>query len=88
MISPFLQLMNAVFEFSLRCSVTAAPGSANSVPKGSGSYTLDLSRPLSDITMDIIRLVLEENDGNQSAAAKQLKIGRSTLWRYMTRSEG
>ena len=65
-----------------------APGSANAVPKGSGSYTLDLSRPLSDITMDIIRLVLEENDGNQSAAAKQLKIGRSTLWRYMTRSEG
>ena len=65
-----------------------APGSANAVPMGSGSYTLDLSRPLSDITMDIIRLVLEENGGNQSAAAKQLKIGRSTLWRYMTRSEG
>ena len=63
-----------------------AEGTANAVQKGAGGYTLDLSRPLSDITMDIIRLVLEENDGNQSAAAKQLNIGRSTLWRYLTRS--
>ncbi len=48
-----------------------------------GFHSLDLSRSLNEITLDVVRLVLEDNDGNQSAAAKQLKIGRSTLWRYL-----
>ena len=62
-------------------------GRAAAVPQGSEDTalrrTLDLGKPLSEITMDIIRLVLEEKGGNQSAAAKQLGIGRSTLWRYL-----
>ena len=62
-------------------------GGVNAAAKGSGHYTLDLSRPLNEITQDIIQLVLQENNGNQSAAAKQLKIGRSTLWRYI-RTQG
>lgn len=45
--------------------------------------TLDLSRSLKDITRDVIELVLQQHNGNQSAAAKQLGIGRSTLWRYL-----
>ena len=45
--------------------------------------TLNLDKPLSEITIDIIHKVLEAYDGNQSAAAKHLKIGRSTLWRYL-----
>lgn len=48
-----------------------------------GYHTLDLNRPLSDITQDIIHLVLEDCGGKQSAAAKRLGIGRSTLWRYL-----
>ena len=48
-----------------------------------GGHALDLSRPMNEIMMDVVRKVLEEHDGNQSAAAKQLKIGRSTLWRYL-----
>lgn len=48
-----------------------------------GYHTLDLTRPLSDITQDIIHLVLEDCGGKQSAAAKRLGIGRSTLWRYL-----
>lgn len=47
------------------------------------SHVLDLSQPLSKITKDIIHLVLEDCGGNQSAAAKRLGIGRSTLWRYI-----
>ncbi|MGN0354923.1 MAG: PrpR N-terminal domain-containing protein [Muricoprocola sp.] len=46
-------------------------------------HSIDLTRPLSEITQKIIRIVLEDCNGNQSAAAKQLGIGRSTLWRYL-----
>ena len=44
---------------------------------------LDLSRPLVEIDRDIIRRVVEESGGNQSAAAKRLGISRTTLWRMM-----
>ncbi len=47
------------------------------------AHRLDLSKPLSDITQDIVRIVLAETNGNQSAAAKRLGIARSTLWRYL-----
>lgn len=43
----------------------------------------DLSRSLNQITREIVMLVLKEHDGNQSAAAKQLGIGRTTMWRYL-----
>lgn len=48
-----------------------------------GYYPLDLRRPLNDITQEIIQIVLNEMNGNQSATAKRLGIGRSTLWRYL-----
>ena len=48
-----------------------------------GSHALDLNRPLNEIILDVVKLVLADNAGNQSAATKQLKIGRSTLWRYL-----
>lgn len=44
---------------------------------------LDLNRPLDEISRDIIRYVLHETGGNQSAAAKRLGISRTTLWRYL-----
>ena len=37
--------------------------------------------PLSEIEREHIRLALEKLDGNQTEAAKQLGISRSTLWR-------
>lgn len=49
----------------------------------SGSCTLDLNRSLDEINQDIIRMVLAEAKGNQSAAAKRLAISRTTLWRYL-----
>ena len=42
-------------------------------------------RTLEDITNEVILRTLEEHDGNQSAAARQLGIGRSTLWRALGR---
>ena len=47
---------------------------------------MNLNRPLDEITHDIILQVLSENNGNQSAVAKQLGISRTTLWRYLNRS--
>ncbi len=47
------------------------------------SAPLDLNRPLNQIERDIAFRVVEENGGNQSAAAKRLGISRTTLWRLL-----
>lgn len=55
-------------------------------PQPSGQNTLahlDLSQSLEEITRDVIRAVLKKNGGNQSKTAKELGIGRTTLWRYL-----
>ncbi len=44
---------------------------------------IDLSQPLDRIEQDIIRHILAEEGMNQSAAAKRLGIGRSTIWRKL-----
>lgn len=44
---------------------------------------LDLHRTLDEITLDVARMVLAEENGNQSSAAKRLGIGRTTLWRML-----
>jgi len=49
--------------------------------------TFDYERPLSTMLHDIIKTVVSKCNGNQTRAAKQLGIGRTTLWRYLN-SEG
>ena len=44
---------------------------------------LDLTKPLSEINSDIIRILLEQNGGNQSQTAKSLGISRTTMWRML-----
>lgn len=46
-------------------------------------YGIDLGRTLSDIERDIVEIVVRQNGGNQSAAARQLGISRTTLWRIV-----
>ncbi|WP_036746484.1 sigma-54-dependent transcriptional regulator [Paenibacillus sp. UNC451MF] len=48
-----------------------------------GTRTLNLDQPLQSIQKDIIQLVLQEENMNQSRAAKRLGINRSTLWRIL-----
>lgn len=48
-----------------------------------GTVSINLNQSLDDINYDIVRLVLEEEDGSQGKAAKRLGIGRSTLWRMI-----
>lgn len=40
---------------------------------------------LDEIIQTAVRTALAENDGNQSATAKQLNISRTTLWRYLNK---
>lgn len=56
-----------------------APGSAANI---------NLNQPLSDITYDVVRLVLEQEGNNQKKAAERLGIGRSTVWRILKSREG
>lgn len=45
--------------------------------------SMNLERPLEEITRDIIKKAVAYNHGNQSLTAKQLQISRTTLWRYL-----
>jgi transcriptional regulator with PAS, ATPase and Fis domain len=49
---------------------------------------LDLGKPLEDITGDVVRIVLNQENMNQSKAARRLGISRSTLWRMMGKKQG
>ena len=49
--------------------------------------TLPDPRTLDEITSDIITQTVKACGGNQSAAAKQLNISRSTLWRYLKKNQ-
>jgi DNA-binding protein Fis len=42
---------------------------------------LDLTRPLDEITKEIVAMVLESHGNNHSKAAESLGISRTTLWR-------
>lgn len=44
---------------------------------------LDLNRTLAEISQDIALRVIQETEGNQTAAAKRLGISRTTLWRLV-----
>jgi transcriptional regulator with PAS, ATPase and Fis domain len=49
--------------------------------------TLDLGKSLENITDDIVRIVLNQENMNQSKAARRLGISRSTLWRMLGKKQ-
>ena len=54
---------------------------------GDASYGVDLDRTLAQIERDVIEAVIRKHGGNQSAAARQLGISRTTLWRMRAATE-
>lgn len=44
---------------------------------------IDLGRQLAEIERDVVEMVVKRHGGNQSAAARQLGISRTTLWRRL-----
>lgn len=55
----------------------------NSVPIDVTREMLDLNQSLDNIEKQVINLVLQEENMNQTRAAKRLNINRSTLWRKL-----
>lgn len=51
------------------------------------NINLDLNQTLDKINYDIVCKVLEEEQGNKSAALDQLGISRSTLWRFLKKNQ-
>lgn len=76
-------LSEELLDRAIKKELTCSPSSPFTAPDGS---LINLRQPLEQINCDIIRAVLKENNGNQSATAKQLGIGRTTLWRFLKNS--
>lgn len=53
----------------------------------STAAVFDYDRTLSEMTREIVRVVLAQCGGNQTLAAKRLGIGRTTLWRYLNEGD-
>ncbi len=47
------------------------------------SSTIDLLRPLRDTERDIVRMVVDKYDGNQTEASRTLGLSRTTVWRIL-----
>lgn len=72
----------ASVEDILRAEHLEQPG--GSVPPAApGYHAINLQQSLADIEYDVVRLVLQEENNNQSKAARRLNMGRSTLWNML-----
>lgn len=47
------------------------------------SFQINLDQKLADIDVDIVRLVLQQENGSQKKASERLGISRSTIWRML-----
>ncbi|WP_180956565.1 sigma-54-dependent transcriptional regulator [Bacillus canaveralius] len=52
------------------------------------NISFNSSKTLHEFNLDMIKLVLDQHNGNQTLAAEQLGISRTTLWRYLNKSLG
>lgn len=85
------QLRRVLCELVLKCSgsyITAgdieyAIEKEKNISVMGNARTLSLDGTLDEITGEVVRKVLEEEQMNQSKAAKRLGISRSTLWRKL-----
>lgn len=55
----------------------------SSLDTPSDASSIDLLRPLRDIERDIVRMVVDKYDGNQTKAAETLGLSRTTVWRML-----
>lgn len=60
----------------------------NSHPETAGQLPINLNETLDEMIQEILKLVLTQTGGNQTAAAKRLGIGRTTLWRLLKKQSG
>ena len=55
----------------------------SSLDTPSETSSIDLLRPLREIERDVVRMVVEKYNGNQTEAARTLGISRTTVWRML-----
>ena len=55
--------------------------------KDDHSFDIDLNQHLSDINYDVVRMVMKEENMNQSRTAERLGVGRTTIWRILRQHE-
>lgn len=75
---------NLIHDTAIRALLAQERNTSVSMP---AAESMNLERPLAEIEKDIVMQVLRDNNGNQAAAAKQLQIGRTTLWRLLNREK-
>lgn len=63
---------------ALRSEISVLP-----IQQGDGTVVINIERPLEEIELDIVRMVLEANDMNQTKTAEILGISRSKIWRML-----
>ena len=64
---------------ALRVEISFVQGETQNTSK----TIIDLSKNLDHINRDIAKIILEQNNGNQSETARSLGISRTTLWRML-----
>jgi DNA-binding NtrC family response regulator len=57
----------------------------NSYTEAGMNISFNSSKTLHEFNLDMINLVLDQHNGNQTLAAEQLGISRTTLWRYLNK---
>lgn len=76
-LTPFIQ--ETAVSKVLRHEISCIPSAISS--------GLDTTKTLEEINLEVLKLVLAEEKGNQSATAKRLGISRTTLWRMIQNIE-
>lgn len=51
------------------------------------SFDIDLNQSLSDINYDVVRMIMKQENMNQSRTADRLGVGRTTIWRILKQHE-
>lgn len=77
------EILSSEEKYIHNCTCQLPEDSSDFHNKKNTALDLDLSLSLDEINHTIIKHVLSDNDGNQSATARKLGISRTTLWRYL-----
>jgi transcriptional regulator with PAS, ATPase and Fis domain len=72
---------------SVEAALQAEQPSTRTSDEAPGYHSINLQQSLADIEYDVVRLILQEENNNQSKAARRLNIGRSTLWNMLKKHE-
>lgn len=72
-----------ISEYNVKMVLKQEEATENALRIPKYQVPLDLTKPLHDITYDIIQLVMAEENMNKEKTARRLGISRSTLWRFL-----